>query len=463
MKDSSTKYEVLCFLDHDQGRDMEIMMPLVYFAEKYLSCKIEFVFIWEAHKIYLKKPDIVLLPNTVGSPLYFEISKYAYQQNIPIFALISEGNFRTDGTFDYWGYNKDRIFYQEYVCHWSQRTCDFLSKKLPQQKDKMVVTGGTGFDRYKIYKFLTKEEFLSKRRLSNFTKVIGYAGWAFGKLNTPEGRQEMQYLLKDEAKGIHWMQGQMFQVEEILKKTIENNPDILFILKRHPNEVHPHRNIEGTNEMNRLQHYNNVLYIRDEENIHDLISISDIWMAFESTTVIESWLMNPHRPTLYINPDPDFKRDKLYQGTAILPTYEVLQNLIDSFYKRGFVEEFETEEKKIARDILITNTIGFGDGMNHIRAGKYLEKVIQKIPDRKQKNITRNFNFFIKYWLLHIGKYFYVKKIFKILPKFKKTIWIFDRYKLRKIPYFTQKYYPYLDRFHSETNVQAFRSSNREI
>jgi hypothetical protein len=69
----------------------------------HLHCKVEFAFVWNIHAIYRKKPDIVLLPNTVGSQWYFEISQYAAQQGIKVFALISEGNFRTNGSFQLLG------------------------------------------------------------------------------------------------------------------------------------------------------------------------------------------------------------------------------------------------------------------------------------------------------------------------------------------------------------------------
>ena len=166
-------HKVFCFVDDQQGRDVELLLPLVYYAEKYLDCKVEFRFVWDIFAIYRELPDLVLLANTVGSQWLFEISKYAHEQNIPVFALISEGNFRTNGTFDYWGYNTDHVFYQEYVCLWSARTRDFFREKLPDEAPKMVLTGATGFDRYKIYKFPAKDEFLQRKGLSRFKKVVG--------------------------------------------------------------------------------------------------------------------------------------------------------------------------------------------------------------------------------------------------------------------------------------------------
>ena len=313
-------YKVLCFVDDQQGRDVELLLPLVYHAEKFLECEVEFRFVWDIFAIYCEQPDLIILANTIGSKWIFEVARYAHEQNITVFALISEGNYRTNGTFDFWGYNTDREFYQEYVCLWSQRTLDFFKEKLPNEASKMVLTGATGFDRYKIYRFPLKEEFLHKRGLSQYRKVIGYAGWAFGKLYSEIGRQELHYFLQDKPDWEEWTMKQRDAVEAILRQLIENNPDILFLLKVHPNETHPHITTESPNEMIRLRKYPNVLYIKNEEPVHDLISASDIWMGFETTTAIEAWMLG--KETLLINPDAGFTRDITCNGKACIGVYK---------------------------------------------------------------------------------------------------------------------------------------------
>ena len=85
-----------------------MMLPIRYFAERFLNCEFYHALNIDIHEIYRQRPDVILQANTIGSNLYFEISKIAHEQNIPLFALISEGNFRTDGSFDYWGFNRDK-------------------------------------------------------------------------------------------------------------------------------------------------------------------------------------------------------------------------------------------------------------------------------------------------------------------------------------------------------------------
>lgn len=447
------KKKVLCFLDHDIGRDTEILIPVVYFAEKYLNCKVEFIFIWDIHAIYRKKPDMILIANAIGSKLHYKITKYAYSNGIKVFALISEGNFRTNGTFDYWGYNIDKKIYHEYICLWSERTKQFLSNELPDYNSKMVFTGAVGFDRYKIYDFISKDEFLTKWNLKKYTKIISYAGWTFGKIFNKTGLMEVKQMSGNNyERVIKWMHEQMLLVENILQQTIEHNPDILFILKRHPNEIHPHLNQADKNEMVNLTRFSNVLYIRNEDDIHSLISVSDIFLAFESTTVIEAWLMKDI-PTIFINPEIEFNRDNNYKGVVIAKGAKELHKFIDEFYESGQIKDFLSVEKKKNRQQIILDTIGYGDGLNHIRTCYYLKKTLNEISTINKGKIKLHFGYFIMYLLLHIGKFFYNKRLFLLLPKFKKTIWVFERYRLSNLPILKRKYYKYLDNFYLKNKL----------
>ncbi|MBN1820933.1 MAG: hypothetical protein JXR31_03005 [Prolixibacteraceae bacterium] len=445
--------KAFCFIDDQQGRDVELLIPLVYYAEKYLNCQVSFKFIWDIFAIYREHPDIVILANTIGSKWIFQVAKYAHEQNITVFALISEGNFRTNGTFDYWGYNTDKNFFQEYVCLWSERTRDFFIEKLSDFSHKMVLTGATGFDRYRIYQFPSKKEFLQKKGLDHFQKVVGYAGWAFGKLYSEIGRQELKYFMNDKPETWEeWVESQRLAVESILRQLIEKNSDTLFILKVHPNETHPHITVESPNEMYRLKNYPNVLYLKDEEPIHDLIAVSDIWTGFETTTAIEAWMLG--KQTLLINPDTDFNRDITYKGSVVARTYEQAQSYFDEFYKNGKINEFFSNEKIKLRKSIIKDTIGFDDGLNHLRAAYYLKKSLDK---SRQKVIHPKFR--LKYLLRsleqYIGSIFYYRPLFLLLPKFKKTTWIFDRCKLKNIEVLKETYYPFLDRFYKEKRLDS--------
>jgi surface carbohydrate biosynthesis protein len=448
------KFKVLCFTDDAVGRDVEMLLPIRFFAEKFLDCNFIHALNIDIHQIYKVKPDIILQANTVGSNLYFEISKIAHEQNIPLFALISEGNFRTDGSFDFWGFNHDKKFYQEYVCCWSERTADFLRKEVLEAKEKIVVTGGVGFDRYSIYKFMQKEDFLKNYNKLHYKKIVGYAGWAFGKLDHKRGREELLVWAKGDETKLVWIEDQRKKVRNILKEAIENNPDILFILKQHPQENAPERPEPVKNEMSELTHFKNVIYLCNEESIHNLISISDLWTSFESTTALEAWLMN--KQTVFINPEPDFNRDELYKGTVLVHSYSEFQDKLNQFFSNGKIDEFFEIEKEMARNKLIKDIIGYGDGLNHIRACYYLNQVLQKSKTRNPTYKFHLWHWFV-YSLIRIAGPFYNRKVFSKLYKLKKHLWVFENYKMEKL---NQLYTNYSDCLVKFYNSRDFKHSN---
>ena len=336
----------ICFMQEDKGRDTEIVLPIVYGAEKFLNCKIDFRLKWNAHLIYKENPDFVIIPtNCIGSKMYHDIAKYCYRQNIKIFSFISEGNFNDKIEYNYFGFNDDKVFYQEYVCSWSERTQKYIQERSPEQADKIVLTGASGFDRFNIYKFTSKEDFLKKYNKTKYKKVITYAGWAFGKLQYQQGLNELKPFAEKQEKGYDWIEEQRQKVRDSLRYAIENNPDILFVLKQHPAEYFPGLTLEQRNEMSELTHYENVLYIQGHiEGIHDLISVADILLGFETTSAIETWVMGD-KPTIFLNDEPNFTRVDIYKGCLLAKDGKQLNDYVSTFYKNGKIEIKNLEYK----------------------------------------------------------------------------------------------------------------------
>lgn len=61
--------------------------------------------------------------------------------------------------------------------------------------------------------------------------------------------------------------------------------------------------------------------------------------------------------------------------------------------------------------------------------------------------------------LMHVGALFYNKSLFERLPKFKKTIWIFENKKLQQVKKQKPAVYRDLDRFYAEHNLTEKISS----
>jgi hypothetical protein len=457
MKINQTRYRGICFMQEDKGRDTEIAIPIVHAARRFLNCEIDFELKWNAHLLYKRKVDFIIVPaNCVGSLMYHRIAKYAYEQGIRVFSFVSEGNFRTDIDFNIYGFNTDNFFYNEYICAWSKRTFHYFKKKLPWQADKVVLTGAPGFDRYKIYEFADRATFLKKYNKEKFSKVICYSGWAFGKLQYQQGREELEADPSKRAAKLHWVEQQRMIVRDTLKAAIENNPDKLFILKQHPAEYYPGLKLaQRVNEMTELVAYPNVLYIEEnQEDIHDLISVTDILLGFETTTAIETWLMKPGAPTIFINSEPGFPRVDIYKGCAIVDGYTALKPMIEEFYTSGKVSAFETPERAAKRNDIVTNTIGFSDGLNHLRTIYFLNEMLKRI-DRSAIHYKPNRRFLVGYLYFKMLRPFYSRRLFDALPKISKTTWVFERHCLPNIPVLQNRYGPFLDRFYLKMNVDS--------
>ena len=74
--------KVLCFTDDAVGRDVEMLLPIRYFAERFLNCEFFHSLNIDIHQIYRIKPDVILQANTIGSNLYFEISKICCEREV---------------------------------------------------------------------------------------------------------------------------------------------------------------------------------------------------------------------------------------------------------------------------------------------------------------------------------------------------------------------------------------------
>ncbi len=222
----SRKYIINCFLDNDSGRDVEILLPIIVFAENHLNCKVNFRFLWDFHSLNRDQPDLVLLPNVRGHHLYVELARICHQHNIPVFAHESEGNFRTDGSYEYWGYNFHQQFFQDWVCCWSERTRKFLIDLKPEESAKIVYTGAPGFDRYLFGKFADREKLLKKWNKDGFKRVIGYAGWAFGRMYGRDRDTSLLHIHPDKEVRFQWAENQRKFVEGVLEQTIQKYPQI---------------------------------------------------------------------------------------------------------------------------------------------------------------------------------------------------------------------------------------------
>ena len=316
------------------------------------------------------QPRLFFIANGIGAAINFQLVKYAALKGIKVVTLISEGNFKDDiDAVDefLWGWNKDHYLYEDSHMHWSERTKNLSVAKYPNLKDKIKVSGGCGFDIYKIKPSINKEDFFKKYNKSGYSKVIGVGCWDFGPFFPNNSRT--LYTLPEDLKNRFQKDRDLFN--KVLKNIIQANPDILFILKEHPGNImgHDMSGIAGTED------FENVLILKNDPII-DTIAVSDIWLTYESTTVLEAWMYG--KPTCLLNPSGiDFPRANVYLGSPNYPDEASLQEAIDSFYKDGVLPHFNDEKIASDRKQVIIDTIQWDDGLNHVRAGNEIIRILE--------------------------------------------------------------------------------------
>ncbi len=358
------KCDILSLEWNTSGRDAEVLRLV-----KYALCRMgytiqtESIFNWR-WSILKHKPKLILTNDTMGDYLNGFVCKAVLEANLPSISFVNEGDF-VEGLYDFfiWGWNHERVVYQKRILQWSERTRNITIGREPQIAEKIFVSGAIGFDRYMIYKFMKKEELLNKYG-KNYKKVVGYAAWSLDTFSPEDRRYKLHCELYGEEQ-VKSFQKDAIILREVFSQMIKNNPEILFVFKAHPGTMDFSKTeITGFND------FPNVLCLKNEETISDLLSACDLWMAFESTTCMEAWLLG--KQTLIINPTvSDFMRSHISQGSPILKTVTELQEAFDSFYSSGKIPGFE--EKGKTREQIIKDTIQFDDGKNHMRAANLID------------------------------------------------------------------------------------------
>lgn len=322
--------------------------------------------VWDGlQTIHDLRPKLLFITNTVGAWENFELMRYAKRRGLLGLSLVSEGNFQGDAAYQQamiWGWNKEGVLYEDRNLQWSIRTRDMTCTLHPELEGRIKISGGVGFDNYKISpKSNTRIEFLSKYKKNKYKKVVGVGCWDFGLfLESISGRGFFQEYY--EAAQQERFARDALGFDRVLAELISENKDILFLLKEHPANTRGLR-ASGIETSSR---YENVLVLKNEEPISQCIEMSDIWIVYESTTALEAWLLG--KPTCLLNPSGrDFPRDKLNEGSPAFRTVEELQTMIDLHYSGAVIPDFA--EREGVRKSLIKNVIQWDDGLNHVRAG----------------------------------------------------------------------------------------------
>jgi hypothetical protein len=368
-----------------KGRDFEIDLPLMYFFENVLKWDVKYISIFNIPKILSTNPDIVIMSNTTGADINYNIAKIIKDSEILFFSHVSEGLFRESNLDGFlWGWNNKKNFNEELSMLWSIQSYNMSIKKYPYLKNQLRISGSLGHDKYKL--------FTINKIKTKYKKVIGYAAFDF----------EYGFINKQtsiEKNGINWYNlNQSYKniINKIFKTIIKSNQDVLFVLKNHPGS-----GSKLSLELNNLDSFKNVMIISNEYSIVDIIAITDIWLNYRSSINLEAWLLN--KPSISFCMDNCLlEHTKICYGSILENNANKIQNYIDEFYQTGTIKKFEA--KKELREKLIKNYIGFSDGLNHIRFMSFLKLYIEKIENNQIKKGKWNISFKdkIKGYIKHI-------------------------------------------------------------
>lgn len=355
------------------------------------------------HLIDVLKPRLLFITNATGALINYQLVKYAKIKGIKVLTLVSEGNFQESNIEQFvWGWNYERMMYEDYNIQWSNRTREMSISHYPYLESKIKVSGSVGLDAYNIFPKLQKSDFLIKHNKSKYSKVIGVGCWDFGILYPSDPRYILFQNIFSDSDIARFKEDQL-SFNSILLEVIKANPNILFLLKEHPGNT-ADLDMSG---IDKTDSYDNVLILK-KESIVDCIAISDFWLTYESTTVIEAWMFG--KQTGLINPSGvDFPRSNVYLGSPNFDSVESLQKAIDGFYNNNNIYGFDN--LKLERLRVLSEFSLWHDGYNHVRVGN---EIIALLGDNNYNSFQKNkysydFNILahkIKQWLYPRLPYF---------------------------------------------------------
>ena len=340
------------------------------------------------HLILRHRPRVLYVAEPAGARINLDAAQFARRLGIPTVSIDAEGNYVDElANQMFWGHVQDGQLPQQAKLMWSARSREMVLSRAPDLHDRLKVSGAVGFDRYTLGAFATKKQWRARYGFDQ-QHLVGYAGWAFDYVFGTKSVSQDLSLYGPEA--IERFRRDRDSVREILEALIESNPETLFVLRQHPGVVDI-----AESELAGLERSANVLVPSSREPIADCINVCDVWSAYDSTTCLEAWLLE--KPSLLMNPSgPDFPRSKMYLGSSLFCTFEEINDALRAHRISGDLPGFSNRGTR--RRKIVSDTIQWADGKNHLRAAYYIERLIDSSklspikPSRRERYAARHHN-----------------------------------------------------------------------
>lgn len=328
-------------------------------------CKIDDLFMIDA-----LRPTAVLLPDTYN-PENMIAARYARDRLVPVITYESEVTYYP-GPFaecSVWGWNTAHEPLENLSLVAGSYTKE-LSVAQGKDPARVRIGGFHRMDVFKLQKFLDKKSLLEKYSKTQFKNCVGYAAWGFHNVvEEPQIHPLFEYYLGKDNAIIKVLQKQREKIQQWLQGVIESLPETLFILKAHPGgEI-------ASTEIANLSHYPNVLLLHREEQAPDLISACDVWMAWNSTTLLEAFVCD--KPVLF--PKFDSETDAMtipaHEGADIVSNAQETVALISRYVGGATISEAQQTKRKQ----IIAYTAVSSDGQNSARSASEIHRLLQTL------------------------------------------------------------------------------------
>lgn len=354
------------------GRDTHIVEPVLVSLEERFGYSVIRSSIWSAlFKILWYRPKVLFMANAIGAENNATAFHFAHNLGITTITLISEGLHHISKNDEqekktteqmFWGDNFSREMYWDLMLIWSELLYNDFKKWIPKEYLTNVrVCGGSGFDRYTILPGIDKDALRNRLGIKT-EKIALLIGFGFDKMH--------QIINKggDSDGEFEKIYKQMNPLRDIYRETVERNRDVTFILKYHPGTID-----KTDYEFFGLEDLPNTISLKNEIEISNLISLSDVLVCFESTTALEAWLLK--KTTVFVNPlGTDFLRQDMYKGSIVVENADQLNRVLRNIFSYENIPEYS--EKEIHRKRIIKDNIYSDDGFNYLRNSKTISEFL---------------------------------------------------------------------------------------
>lgn len=296
--------------DRDLGASLFVLEKL---KRKGITYKTKSIF---TGKYYLLKyrPKLLYVSNFSGGKINVEICKFASRLGIKVISNVSEGNFLEENLDEFlWGNCKEKDWFPDKLFLWSDHYKEMVVRKYPELASKIFVSGNVSIDKHLLTNFIGKETFLSNLgKGQDYDSVVVLAAWSFDIVYKFSNNEGIEKLSDEQKRKVKIHLEDLVKLQNIYREVVEANKRTLFVLKYHPATA-----CLDNHEFSEIRNCSNTISSLDYDYmLTDYINICDLWIAYDSTTILEAWALG--KPTLLINPTTvNFERNEIYKGSDI--------------------------------------------------------------------------------------------------------------------------------------------------